>query len=262
MNKENPKNSEKTSKKYVALAKVRAPTGISIYYPLTTTSAPNYPLPPPTTLVGALAYPYLRTKIFVELVEDSENVYSPAILILDKVIYATAGAEGWTVSKDAERVYQLIYQRKDRWKSLEYAYSVGVRGSVYYLHDKLYLLYILTDKELTNYIYGITRIGRKESLVSIEDVIVEELEKTIKAVGSGTFETYFYLPEEIATCVNSEIIALPKLTKENLGRATSPIVERYHLSKGLGPIRGNLKSSGALLEVDGFEIPVPKHLVS
>ncbi|MEM1604553.1 MAG: type I-A CRISPR-associated protein Cas5a [Zestosphaera sp.] len=264
MSAEKVRASESTSKKYAVLVKIRAPAGVSIYHPLATTAAPSYPLPPPTTLAGALAYSYLRTTEFTELVEveKTRNTYSPTILILDKIAYAAAGAEGWMLTKDIERVYQLIYQRMERWGLLELAYTVGVRGNTYYPNDRLYLLYILKDEELAKHAYGITRIGRKENLVSVEDIIIEELSKVIKSVGSGTFKTYFYLPEEIAVCTNHEIISLPKLTKENFGTTTSPATERYCVSKGLGAVRGELKSSGVLIEIDDFEIPVPRQVMS
>jgi len=251
-----------TGEKYAVLVKTRAPAGVSVYYPLTTTAAPSYPLPPPTTLAGALAYPYIRTGKSIELIEEAGETCSSTILILDKIVYAAAGAEGWMPAKDVERIYQLIYQKKERWSSLELAYTVGVRGNIYYLDDKLYLLYILINKELANYAYGITRIGRKENLVSVEDVTVEELSKVIKSIGSGTFETYFYLPEEIAICTNHEIISLPKLTKENFCRTTFPITERHCVSKGLGAVRGELKRAGVLIRIEDFEIPIPRQVVS
>ncbi len=250
-----------TNEKYVVLLKVRTPAGISVYHPLATTTAPSYPLPPPTTLVGALAYPYLRITSSKEIIEDSEDSYSPTMLILDKVLYATAGAEGWVPTRDVERVYQLVYQRKDRWDSVDLAYTIGVRGITHYPDNKLYVLYILKDRELAKYAYGIIRIGRKESLVSIEDAVVKELHETLKAVGKGTFETYFYLPEEIAICTNHEIVTFPKLIKENFSRTISPLTEKYCVSKGLGAIRGELKSSGALIKVEDFEIPIPKHFI-
>lgn len=189
-------------------------------------------------------------------------MYSSTTLILDKMLYAAAGAEGWIPARDAERIYQLIYQRRERWNSLELAYTIGIRGNTYYVNDKLYLLYILADRELADYAYGIIRIGRKENLVSVEEIIVEELDKTIKSVGKGAFETYFYLPEEVAVCTNHEIISLPKLTKENFTKTMSPVTDKYCVSRGIGPIKGNLKSTGALIKVEDFEIPIPRQLTS
>lgn len=262
MNKEKVMAPESSSEKYSVLVKVRASTGISVYYPLATTTAPSYPLPPPTTLAGALAYSYLRTVRSTELVEEASEVYSPTVLVLDEIAYTAAGAEGWALTRDTERVYQLIYQKKPRWSSLELAYTVGSRGTAYYLNDKLYILYILTNKKLVEYAYGITRIGRKENLVSVEDIAVEELSRTVKSVGSGTFESYFYLPEEIAICTNHEIISLPELAKENFKRTVSSITDRYCVSRGLGAIRGQLKSAGALIRMEDFDIPIPRQVVS
>ena len=250
------------TERYVVLVKVRAPFGISVYYPLVSTTAPTYPLPPPTTLVGALAYPYLRETLAEEY--DETKNYSSAVKILNDVLYAAAGAEGWMMSRDAERIYQLIYQREGRWegpKSLELAFTVGVRGNVYYVNDMLYILYVIRNEELAKYAYGITRIGRKESMVCVEDLVVEKLHNTIKPV-RGAFKTYFYFPDEVAVCKNAEVLMLPKLVKENFGRTVKPVMEKYCVSRGLEGILGELKTAGVLIEVGGLQVPIPKYLVS
>ncbi len=244
--------------KYAVLVKLRTPAGVSIYYPLATTTAPHYPLPPPTTVAGAIAYSYLRLRESSEL---AENNYSPTVKILDKLKYASAGAEGWTRSREVERIYQLPYQRKERWDELALAYTIGVRGSSHYANDTLYLFYVTTESSLPKYAYGITRVGRKENLVSVDAVYYEDLNKTIKAIGKGVFETYFYFPKEIAVSANAEVISMPKLSKENFGRTTTPLLEDYYLSNGLEPIRGELKSSGALVRIEDHEIPVPRTIL-
>jgi CRISPR-associated protein Cas5a/b/c len=243
--------------KYAVLVKLRAPTGVSVYYPLATITAPHYPLPPPTTIAGALAYSYLRIRESSELVE---NNYSPTVKILDKLKYVSAGAEGWTRSREVERIYQLFYQKKKRWNEIALAYTIGVRGNSYYANDTLYLFYVTTDNSLVKYAYGITRVGRKESLVSVDAVYYEDLSKTIKAIGKGAFETYFYFPKEIAVSANAEVISMPKLARENFGRTTTPLLEDYYISNGLEPIRGELKSAGALIRIEDYEIPIPRTL--
>ncbi|MEM0368802.1 MAG: type I-A CRISPR-associated protein Cas5a [Desulfurococcaceae archaeon] len=246
-------------RRFAVLIKIKAPAGVSVYYPLATTSAPSYPLPPPTTLAGALAYSYLRVKQFTEFVDEG---FSPVVRVLDKILYATAGAEGWMPSRDTERIYQLIYQRKERWNNLELAYTVGVRGNMYYVNDELYLFYVLTDEKLAKHAHGIIRMGRKENLVSVEEVVIEELEKVAQPKDVRDFTTYFYFPEEVAVCADCDILEMPKLSKGNFkSGVVVPVMGRYCISRVFGAVRGKLKSNGAIVKISGLEIPLPEQVV-
>lgn len=244
--------------KYVVLVKLRAPSGISVYYPLASFTTPNYPLPPPTTLAGALAYPYLRTKESSEVVDGE---YSPTVKILDKLVYASAGAEGWVQTREIERIYQHIYLKKQHWAKLDSAYSIGVKGITFYLNDLVYLFYVVTDSDIVKYTYGIVRVGRKESLVSVEEVYYDELNNVVKAIGKGTFETYFYFPREIAVCQNAEVIPMPKIDRVNFGKTLTPILEDYCISNGIDPVVGELKSGGALVRIEDYDIPIPRSIL-
>jgi CRISPR-associated protein Cas5a/b/c len=244
--------------KYAVLVKLRAPGGITVNYPLAPVPSPHYPLPPPTTLVGALAYPFLRLRESKETVEGS---FSPAVKILDMVPYASAGTDGWVRTREVERIFQLMYQKKIRWNDMSLAYSVGARGLSRFADDKLYVLYIITEKSLIDYAYGIVRIGKKEGIVSVEDVCYEELEKTVKYKEMGTFETFFYFPKDIAVVQRGQVISMPKLVKENFGTTVSPVMEDYIVNNGFEPIIGELKTNGALIKIEDFEIPIPRMLL-
>ncbi len=250
--------------KYVVLVKLRAPGGVAVYYPQATTTAPIYPLPSPTTLLGALAYPYLRKNSGIEAVNIGGKLYSPAVKILEKVSYVAAGSEGYLPSREVERVHQVIYMRKQHWEKLDLYYSIGVRGNAHYLDDNLYLLYIVDDKGLADYAYGIVRVGRKEGLVVVDEVIVEEVNKTVKSIGKGIFRTLFYFPTKIAICPEGNALRMPMpiLIKENFSEeALAPVTEEYCIPR-LGEVVSELKSPGALISVGGYNIPVPKEVVS
>ena len=227
-------------------------SGISVFASLASTSTPVYPLPPPTTLVGALAYPFLRSRYLREL----DGQYSTAHRLLDSVMYVTAGAKGYSVSRDVERIYQSIYQKKARWEKPEYRYSIGVRGVATYLDDKLYVVYISRDEQVLKYVYGITRIGRKESHVAPRRVIIGKVEDFVKNVNS--FETIFYVPTRIAECEDALTIAMPKLSRHNFGKTTQPELEDFYVPRGLGSMQCNVKDGeGLVLEIDGFTLTVP-----
>ncbi|MEM2354179.1 MAG: type I-A CRISPR-associated protein Cas5a [Desulfurococcaceae archaeon] len=183
---------------YVAFVELDVFSGLSIFYPYTSTSAPVHPLPPPTTLLGAIAYPYMRQY----QVEDVEGG-SAAAKFLDYIVYAVAGCKGYVITRDVERVYQAIYQRKERWKEefKDLWYTIAVRGIVKYLEDKLYTLYLSKNPDVLKYAYGITRIGRKEGLVVVKSVTIKQLnEVLVHASYNTSFETLFYTPATIVEC--------------------------------------------------------------
>lgn len=248
--------------RYAVLVKLKVPYGISVYYPQATTTAPAYPLPPPTTLIGALAYPYLRKTADSEVEIVGGKPYSLARRLLNKVLYTSAGSEGYSMSRDVERVLQAIYLRKDYWGRAEMLYTIGVRGVTYYLDDNLYILYIVSDRSLADYAYGIVRLGRKESMVTVEDVVVERVEDVVKAVGRGSFKTIFYYLTKVATGCQEErayIIHMPKLSETNFTSTRLPETEEYCVPRGV--VASELREGGALVSIDGLDIPIPREVV-
>lgn len=248
--------------RYAVLVKLKAPHGVSVYYPQASTTAPAYPLPPPTTLVGALAYPYLRKTMNIEVEVVGGKLYSPARRLLSKVLYASAGAEGYSISRDAERLFQAIYLRKGYWGRTEMLYTVGVRGVTHYLDDDLYLLYVVSDRLLADYAYGIVRLGRKESLVTVEEVYVERLEDVVKSVGRGSFTTFFYYPTRVAVhCPDDRAYAIhmPKLSEANFTSTRLPEAEEFCVPRG--KVSSELREGGALILISGLEVPVPREVV-
>lgn len=248
---------------YLALVELEVFSGLSVFLPLTSTSAPVYPLPPPTTLVGALAYPYLRLSNTQEHIQESEVTYSPAIKLLDNILYASAGALGYIVTRDVERLYQAIYQRRERWseKYKELWYTIGIRGVVNYLNNKLYILYISNKEDILYYTHGITRIGRKEGHVSVTRVVIKQLDEVIKSTKEGeVFETIFYTPTKLAVCdpTTSITMFMPKLTRTNFTYTLKADLDEYYIPKNIVPARCVLLRDGALVNVDGFEVAIPK----
>jgi len=248
--------------RYAVLVKLKAPYGISVYQPQASTTAPTYPLPPPTTLVGALAYPYLRKSTNSEVEVIGGKLCSPAGRLLNKVLYASAGAEGYFRSRDIERIFQVIYMRREHWDKTEMFYTVGARGVTHYLDDDLYVFYIVSDSSLLDYIYGIVRLGRKESIVVVEDVTIEELEDVVKAVDKGGFTTSFYFPIKIvAYCPEgvAHVMSMPKLSEVNFTSTKLPETEEYCIP--YKEIYSELKEGGAIISISKFEIPVPKEVI-
>lgn len=246
---------------YVALVELDVFSGLSVFYPYTSTSAPTYPLPPPTTLLGAIAYPYMR-QYHVEDIEDS----SAAAKFLDHIVYATAGCEGYVITRDVERVYQAIYQRKERWKEefKDLWYTIAVRGVVRYLDDKLYAVYLSKNQDVLKYAYGITRIGRKEGFVTVKSVTIIQLNDALVHTGNNTpFETLFYTPSNIVECEESTAVKIHmhKLAKANFTRTTKPEVEEYYVPRGFGPMKCRLLANGALISVKDLYLAIPRRFI-
>lgn len=191
----------------LVLVKAKVFWGYSIKYPSQSAAQDSSPLPPPTTVLGALATPYAK---YVKLPETSRigaKTYSTAVkLLVNGVVkYCTSGITDPLAAKysDIARNIMLIYQRH---KEREYHFAAQAMGKVYAplprdgLRSKLLLAYVVSDKYvelITKLAWGITSVGSKEGLVSVDEVTAHDL----KIVESrGVVETPFITPTSIAEC--------------------------------------------------------------
>jgi len=247
-------------KTYLALIKVQTFSPISIATPLTYLSSPVYTLPPQTTLLGALAYPLLRSSP-----EEFEQGCSSAVKLLDYVVYATAGAEGYTVTRTIERMYNTVYQKIERWVSTDRGgseklrWGILVTGYVTYLNNALYILYISRSRDMLQYVYGITRIGKKEGLVSVEEVLIDEVDKYIDASAIKT-ETVFYVPRHLAECYPAKVYSMPILHRDNFCQNIRPQVQEFYVPLETGRMVCRVLDNAAVLRVKDLEIVIPKKL--
>ncbi|MEM4810858.1 MAG: type I-A CRISPR-associated protein Cas5a [Thermofilum sp.] len=258
---------------YALLVKLTLHSPISVFMPLVSLSAESFLLPPPTTLVGALAYPYFR-KMGSQAVEQLIDGASPACTLLEpprKVLYAAAApASAYSKFMTVERVYQHVYLRKYYWADREKAYTVAVRGCS--LIDQLYVFYLVTDLALVESAYGITRIGRKEGLASVEEVVLEEASKVIH--DTSVCETRFYFPKSIADNYSrgtGVVVRMPRLVPENFRKNISDPsripYEEYIVPSPftLQPVSVILNDRGAVVAVDMLGerlcIPVPREVL-
>lgn len=238
---------------YVALVRLQTPYPISVFVPLVTLSAPAYPLPPPTTLLGALAYVVFREDV------DETGPKSPAAKLLHVVTYTAAGATAYFPTRQAERVLQAPYLEARYRKNPAMLYSVGVRWS--YIYHDLKLLYVAKDREALERLWGLVRLGRKEGIVAVEDVKIAELKEASTATSRHHYvETYFYAPTRLAQfCEESEKFTMPTLDERNFASTTTPIAEEFWIPKGLGePMRCVPSKDALVVEIDG-EVAIVAH---
>jgi len=190
----------------LVLVKIKVFWGYSIKYPAQSAAQDSIPLPPPTTVLGALASPYAKYAKLPETLRIDAKAYSTAVkLLADGVVkYCTSGITDPLATKhsDMSRNVMLIYQRH---KEKDYHFAAQAMGKVYAplpnrgLGSRLLLAYVVSDEcvELvTKLAWGITSVGGKEGIVSVDDVTVHEL----MVVNKGVVETPFITPASIAEC--------------------------------------------------------------
>jgi CRISPR-associated protein Cas5a/b/c len=240
--------------------------GFSVRIVTESAGAQYYPYPPPSTLIGALAYGISTLAGLPEcrLSTDGKRVtlISTAALAYDAVRWATfafsdefsgmkrSAATGYS---DFIRAFRLPYQRGARhvWEQSDMWYGVNAHGKVYacgagfkafYLIEEGLLRRLgLSEDDLLTAAYSVTRIGARESLVSVctvkltKDVRVLTAEKVREP-----FETEFYFPSRLAEDIeNAETVHLPKLNARLWEfRPESPVAlhdhEEYYVPSSLG----------------------------
>ena len=270
--------------KYGVLVEVEPAGVIRVTQPIFSRSSDSYFLPPPTTLVGALAYGYLRSKhILMDVVYKDGNPYSPAILILDRVLYACAGAEPvYTYVRQQERVSTIIYQREVRRRvlakislgeqlskreenelenALRLAFDVVTRGTS--LFDRLYLFYVLADKELVRGLYGIIRIGMKEGLVAVNRVEVFDNIGALATDKRVSINTIFYAPRNIVVgALNGIKVSMPIIHEHNFGKFEVPVQEDFYVPApySISQMIVDLRANGVALYLKDLDthIVLPK----
>jgi len=218
--------------------------GFSVRVVSESAAANPYPVPPPTTLVGALAYGYAITKGVAECFE-AKGYYSTAAKIFDHVLWASFGfkklnEQCFTPCTDMIRMFSLIYQRGERhkWKYYYEGMWFGVRGhgKVYYPNGGFMIVYLLDDgiqklfeshNALIKAASAIPRIGSRESLVSIATVKTSSKIEKI----STPFKTSFYFPTRLVKYLDEDHVistSLPIITKEFYAIKRSPVLPGAH----------------------------------
>ncbi|ABW02347.1 hypothetical protein [Caldivirga maquilingensis] len=214
---------------YVLLVKIKFLSGFMLLPPHVIQSS-GYPAPSPTTLVGALAFPYIKLMEYPEL----ESNYSTAKYLLDQVVYASFWAPPYITHLDTVRGFTLTWQRHERLRNLskiivcieknidckkaeeakDSAYGpLSMPITVY--EGPAYIAYVVKDKDLVRYAYGIVRIGMKESLVAAEKMWLFDL-RSIVVSNIESVETRFYVPARLVnSCNRCDTYKMPTLNPQN-----------------------------------------------
>lgn len=173
--------------------------GYSIKRPLVSAAQPALKVPPPTTLVGALAYACGGS---AESEEGDGGIFSSARGILRKVQWAAFGfdervdqlALGLLEVSDMARALVAPYLRPEHRESIQFAaqafgkiYAPGMAAKIVYFGEAV--------DSLRDCAHSIVRLGSKESLFHVDEV---NLERVSRAKGDEVV-TSIYVRADAAT---------------------------------------------------------------
>jgi CRISPR-associated protein Cas5a/b/c len=243
--------------------------GFSVRLVTESAGAQYYPYPPPSTLIGALAYGVSSVKGLPESIispagKGSNTILSTVAQIHRAVRWATfaysskfpqrpVGAVGYS---DFIRAFRLPYQRGQRhtWDQSDMWYGVNAHGRIYACGAGFKAIYLVNEKglkelelsetDLLRAAYSIVRIGARESLVS---VVSAEVTRDVEAQRSGEvkepLEIEYYFPARLAKEVeHAELVHLPRLDPRLWEfRPNRPVAlhehEEFYAPLGLGFVR-------------------------
>ncbi len=245
--------------------------GYSIKHPMYSASQPALKFPPPTALIGALSYPYIRTS-GSEVNSVGNQLYSSSVAILDRILWTCYKVvnihPGILVeSRDIVRVSIAPYIRSEHvYPGSKFLWAIQVHGKICAPTLKLDTVFIVRSesaKDLSHFAWGIVRVGSRESIVSVESVDIFDVE-TEK---SNVVSTSFCFPKRLAQSISGGYVEelLPTLSREwfmlRVIRDVSAYMQTYIIP--VEKVEASLSSEAAALYVKGLEpIIVPRGVVA
>jgi len=222
-----------------AFAELELFSPITVRIPYAAYTSGSYPLPPPSTIKGALAYAYARHKGIPEAVSHRalEEVGR-------EVRYASAGYTGVIAfAPQLERFYQAVYQKPERREQERFRWGAYHHGA-YFVYPRLLVFLVLRSEKMVPYAHAITRLGRKETLASVAKVVWGEPEILSEAQECHPF----YYPEGVAR-VDTEVYRF------RIGE------EAYELPIAHARINISPGEGGVIVRVGDYCAPAPRFSV-
>lgn len=146
--------------------------------------------PPPTSLIGALAYPLFSEDRREMVMSEDGKVKSVADMLRDMLIGVTISSKGGLMYGPLFRINRLYHGVAESAVT-----SLPVTVTYSECDSPLRVIYIFDDEKLTNYTindlkraaWGITRIGSRESIVNVEDVKASKVEISNTKIAKTSF---------------------------------------------------------------------------
>lgn len=178
--------------------------GYSVRLPTYGKRQSSFPLPPPSTLLGALAYPLMLDS--GEYYLEAQNLVGSAQKLKPLVLTASACLSKDSraaLTEDVNRYLIGQFQRKERRTEPSYRFGAVPVGKVYAPSQEMILAYALDGGKCSSILgkdwsgklvsssYSIVRIGSKEGLVSVK---LAQLQSATE-INGGRIKTSFYMPQ-------------------------------------------------------------------
>ncbi|MCF8884323.1 MAG: type I-A CRISPR-associated protein Cas5a [Candidatus Nezhaarchaeales archaeon] len=239
----------------------------------------SLPLPPPTTLVGALASSLVKRNllrdldgktvsgeiIFVEIKTGKKrkvDFRSPASILDDALLNASAALSNGRrafIMDDLNRYVTLLFQEKTQGRRYLPKYRTGAIycSKIYYPSGIMDIAYLFDYSKLEKIIEGdpvkalieagwsIDRIGSKESIVTIRKVSCRKFDESM--ILRGSTKTRFYFPSRFGKVLEGDYYT-EIFWRRGWGRYDEPIFEEYILPGSRSPVT----STEILVEAESY----------
>lgn len=210
--------------------------GYSIVKPFYTAYQPSFKIVPPTTLIGALAYPYA----VLNGEPESTDQFSTAVKMLDYVLWVTEKLEIdprfiVETTELTRYITTLGVRMENLYRGSPYLWTVQQRGRVYAQGQLIHAVYITRRAgDLERYAWGIWRIGSRETPVSVRSVDILQLQ----LLNRGAAHVEYMFPQRLAKHVKGMYV----------------LAELPSIEKAVEWFRFGVKSGGGLMEI--YTVPV------
>ena len=225
--------------------------GYSVKKPLYTATQPSFKIPPPTALLGALAYSAsVIEEDYREIVKIGDDLGSKVLKYLDVCPWVTyrlldhefrhVDTRVLAETKDIVRIIQSLGVRTEHIRvGSAMLWGIATYGKVFMPGSFIEALFVARKEGLERYVWGLTRLGTRESIISVNNVELIDFEVVDKA---DEVETPYIFPRSLATQVEGEydVVELPKPQLEwfifKLGKVPSELIEHF-----IVPVKGAVK---------------------
>ncbi|MEX2725508.1 MAG: type I-A CRISPR-associated protein Cas5a [Candidatus Freyarchaeota archaeon] len=256
--------------------------GFWIRSPGTSKYQSTTPLPPPTTLIGALAYPLVKKGVLKlngqqirgEIIKlEKKNILSPAVILEKYVICASAYLDNIAIIwEDLSKYNTILFHETTqseedeilaggRRYTMKYRSGALPVGKVFYPGGVLTVAFLI-DKSMGEVVKGnfknelvkaaweMTRIGSRESIISVTDVRLYEA----KPLKEKKVKTKYYFPAILGS-VSEGGHYTEMFWSGGWSREESARFEEYIIPGTKTPISSTLVTveltTGKAFEVDG-----------
>lgn len=218
--------------------------GYSVKVPNTGKAQPSLNIPPPSTLIGAISLPIAKHRGTGETFVDEGKLIGVADLY--RPIFKAAACRligKATYSEDINRYIIALFQNSARRFEQEYRFNAIPAGKVYGPNQKIRMVYLVDENsalqilgedwhaEIESAAYQISRIGSKESIVSVENVKLSDA-NTVR----GKVSTSLYFPFEFAEVVNGGEFFFADFWLPSYALGKRPQMVRYIVPASRAPI--------------------------